>query len=115
MMVLFYLQKFPNAREILVPARESEADLSLGSLVTSQPNTGTYGGNEMEKEFESKDAPDLSQNREVVSANDRDMAVQTGTPIEAPYDPEKIKEEMAATKAQAAFRGYLVIFSSGVK
>ncbi|KAK4778538.1 hypothetical protein SAY86_006066 [Trapa natans] len=92
----------------MVPAREPEADLDLGSLTASQPKAQTYGRNGRENEFESKDAPDVPHNGEVVSSvNNRDMSVQTGMVEEAPYDPEKIKEEMAATKAQAAFRGYL--------
>lgn len=111
MMGIFYLQKLPSAREILVPAREPEPDLDLGSLVVSRPNPGTYGRNEREKEFESKDAPDLPHNGEVVCVNNRDMALRTGIVEEAPYDQEKIREQMAATMAQAAFRGYLVMFS----
>lgn len=35
---------------------------------------------------------------------------QNFTTEEAPSDPERIKQEEAATTAQAAFRGYLVIF-----
>ncbi|PKI63224.1 protein IQ-DOMAIN 31-like [Punica granatum] len=100
-------EKVLNAREVVVPARAPEVDPSLGSVAASQPNAGTYGHNEREKELEIKDAPNLPHDREVASVDDRDMAVQTDTTEEVPYDPEKIKEEMAATKAQAAFRGYL--------
>lgn len=111
MILILYLQKVPNSREALVPAGVLETDLSLASLVACQPNVGNYGGNEREEELERKEAPNLPQKRDVASENDRDMAVQTGATKEASYDPEKIREGMAATKAQAAFRGYLVMFS----
>lgn len=117
MILILHLQRVPNAREVVVPARAPETDLSLGSIVACQPNIGGYGGNEREKELENHDAPNLPQNWEMTSENDRDMATQTGTTEDAEeesYDSQKIMEEMAATKAQAAFRGYLVIFSSGV-
>ncbi|KAK4750419.1 hypothetical protein SAY87_003901 [Trapa incisa] len=101
-------EKLSNARGIIVTAREPESDLDLGTLVASQPKDGTYVRNEREKEFLTKDSPDLPHNGDVVaSVNNRDMSVQTGMVEEAPYDPVKLKEEMAATKAQAAFRGYL--------
>lgn len=106
----FIPQKIANEREVLVSVKASEADAVVEPPLTSHliPKT-TH--NERELELENKE-PDNGSESGVMSLPATHIAdSQQITPEDVPEDPEKIKMEEAATKAQAAFRGYLVIFS----
>ena len=50
------------------------------------------------------------ENKEAENVLPGNQEIDTVGPVDqdAPLDPEKMKLEEAATKAQAAFRGYLV-------
>lgn len=75
----------------------SETGLAL------EPTSNTIARHEEDLELENKEAENiLPGNQEI----------DTIGPVhqDAPLDPEKMRQEEAATKAQAAFRGYLVCY-----
>jgi hypothetical protein len=100
------LQKFTNEREVLVPAKASEGSLGLDPPVASHLTPNTIGRN-----VENKEATNSTHDEGNVLPGNQEIDAAGSTPQDAPYDPEKIRLEEAATKAQAAFRGYLVILS----
>ncbi|XP_030513616.2 protein IQ-DOMAIN 31-like [Rhodamnia argentea] len=89
-------EKITNDAEVLVSARAPEADYH----VASQPNTGSNDWNSRKNE------EILLQDRGIETDEDLDMA-QRSMALDAPQNPEIIRQEIAATKTQAAFRGYL--------
>ncbi|XP_028753659.1 protein IQ-DOMAIN 31 [Neltuma alba] len=87
-------EKLVNRKETLVASKASETGVAL------EPPHNVVARKEEELELENKEAenlPPLNQETDLVSHVDEDV----------PPDPEKIRQEEAATKAQAAFRGYL--------
>ncbi|KAI9117224.1 hypothetical protein K1719_011390 [Acacia pycnantha] len=87
-------EKLINQKEALVAAKAPETGVAV------EPPPYTVARNEEELELENKEPEYLSpvnQETDLVSHVHED----------APPDPEKIRQEEAATKAQAAFRGYL--------
>ncbi|KAI3429944.1 DUF4005 domain-containing protein [Psidium guajava] len=95
-------EKIPNDTEVLVGARAPEADYH----VASQPNTGSDDWNSRKQESERKNEEILLQDRGIETDEDLDVAQRSMTQ-DAPQSPEIIRREIAATKTQAAFRGYL--------
>ncbi|XP_004508765.1 protein IQ-DOMAIN 31 isoform X2 [Cicer arietinum] len=83
-----------NQKEGVVASKVSETGLAL------EPTSNTIAGHEEDLELENKEAEN------VLSGN---QVIDTIEPVhqDAPLDPEKMKLEEAATKTQAAFRGYL--------
>lgn len=108
---IILLQKFTNEREVLVRAKASEVSLGLDPPVTSHLTPNTIGRNVGRLESENKEATDSSHDGGNVLPGNQEIDETGSTPQDAPHDPEKIRLEQAATKAQAAFRGYLVILS----
>ncbi|KAM3703647.1 hypothetical protein ACJW31_04G113100 [Castanea mollissima] len=100
-------EKFTNEREVLVPAKASEVSLGLDPPVTSHLTPNTIGRNVGRLESENKEATDSSHDGGNVLPGNQEIDETGSTPQDALYDPEKIRLEQAATKAQAAFRGYL--------
>lgn len=101
---IILLQKVATEKEALVAVKASEADATLDPPLDSHPTPNTIHRDER-RSIEDKEAVDISlQGSEVTDS-------QNITLQDAPYDPDKIRQEKAATKAQAVFRGYLVIFS----
>lgn len=94
----------------MVTARASEADVTSVSPVVSHPIPIITDRAERKSEQETKETANLQHDGGVLSLGNQDT-LQGSTPQDAPSDPEKIRQEKAATMAQAAFRGYLVIFS----
>lgn len=79
----------------MVSSNELENGLSL------DPTPDEIATNEEDHELENEESENIlpeNQERDINGSVDPD----------APPDPEKIRQEEAATKAQAAFRGYLV-------
>ncbi|XP_042497752.1 protein IQ-DOMAIN 31-like [Macadamia integrifolia] len=95
-----------NENETLVAAKalgvESAVDHPLISLVTP----GTTDGNGGNLALENVVPSNLQRDGKVLPGN-QDPDTQGTTGPEAANDPERIKQEQAATKVQAAFRGYL--------
>jgi len=87
--------KIVNKREPVIASKLLENGLAL------DPNHNEIATNEEDLELENEESevilPD-NQQRDSIGPVDPD----------APPDPEKIRQEVAAIKAQAAFRGYLV-------
>lgn len=93
-------EKVANEREVWVAAKAPEADLGLDSLVASEaPNI--IEKNEM-LEFENREASAGG-----ILSGDLDADIQGCRQLSTLNNPERVRQERAATKAQAAFRGYL--------
>ena len=76
-------------------SKVSETGLAL------DPTPNTIARNEEDLELENKEA-------ETVLPENQEIDTVGSVLQDAPPDPEKMRQEEAATKAQAAFRGYLV-------
>ncbi|CAJ2664515.1 unnamed protein product [Trifolium pratense] len=87
-------EKLGNQKEGVVASKVSETGLAL------EPTTNTIPRHEEDLELENKDAENVSPGNQ---------EIDTVEPVnqDAPIDPETLRLEEAATKAQAAFRGYL--------
>ncbi|KAL3748408.1 hypothetical protein ACJRO7_009622 [Eucalyptus globulus] len=92
-------EKITNDTVVQVGARAPEANYH----VASQPNAESDDWNSRKQESERKNEEVLLQDRGIETDEDLDIA-QTE---DAPQNPDIIRQEMAATKTQAAFRGYL--------
>lgn len=88
-----------------VPASESSADPPF----VTPPAAETGGRNEVVPVQAA--ASELPNNGMNCSSTKEEGDVQTNTTWGSQNDPDRIRHEQAATKAQAAFRGYRVIFS----
>lgn len=92
---------------MLVSAKGLESDVT----VISHPTPVTADGAEVREELLSKGCSNLADNGDVELPEDQDANSQGFVFPTTLSEPEKIKLEDAATKAQAAFRGYLVNFA----
>lgn len=101
---MIFLQKVANEKEALVAVKASEPDAALDPPSDSHPTRNTIHRDER-RLTEDKESVDLSLQGSQVT-DSQNLTLQ-----DVSYDPEKIRQEKAATKAQAVFRGYLVIFS----
>lgn len=89
---------------MVVTAREAGTEFSSNPPVAFHESTNTTDNNKG-LELESKEVPSvLGEGGPGSQSTDS----QGSTPQNAVYDAEKIRLEQAATKVQAAFRGYLV-------
>ncbi|GAY39031.1 hypothetical protein CUMW_041260, partial [Citrus unshiu] len=93
-------EKVANEKEALVAVKASEPDAALDPPSDSHPTRNTIHRDER-RLTEDKESVDLSLQGSQVTDS------QILTLQDASYDPEKIRQEKAATKAQAVFRGYL--------
>ena len=94
-----YEKKGGNEKEVRVAAKAQEADLAVDPPVAT--NEKKWG--------ENREAANLSLEKGMVLHGNRDADTQETPQPDAMKDPERIRQEQAATKAQAAFKGYLVI------
>ncbi|KAK7265778.1 hypothetical protein RJT34_33401 [Clitoria ternatea] len=83
-----------NKKGGIVTSKESETGLAL------EPTSNTIARHEEDIDLENKEA-------ENVLAGNEEVEIVESDHQDAALDPEKIRLEEAATKAQAAFRGYL--------
>ncbi|XVE54828.1 hypothetical protein DITRI_Ditri03aG0114000 [Diplodiscus trichospermus] len=100
-------EKVANEREVLVQARESETDVAVGTPFSSQLSPYATERDERKLELENKETANISHDDGISLRTSQGIDSQKPTVQEALYDPERIKQEQAATMAQAAFRGYL--------
>lgn len=97
------MKNVANEKDVWVASKAPEADLGLDPLVVSEaPNV--IDKNEM-LELENREA---SGGR--ILSGDQDADIQACRQLNTLNDPERTRQEQAATKAQAAFRGFLVNF-----
>ncbi|XP_057481022.1 protein IQ-DOMAIN 31-like isoform X1 [Actinidia eriantha] len=90
-------EKVRNEKRVWVAAKPQEADLTEDPPVaTNEKNLG-----------ENREAANLSLEREILLHGNRDADTKETPQLDAMKDPERIRQEQAATKAQAAFKGYL--------
>ncbi|XP_050379019.1 protein IQ-DOMAIN 31 [Argentina anserina] len=95
-------ERISNEKEVVVSARAAGPEFIADPPVAFQENTNTTDIKGLE--LENKDAPSVLGDGEPGSQS---TDSQGSTPQIVAYDPERIRQEQAATKAQAAFRGYL--------
>ncbi|KAK8482267.1 hypothetical protein V6N13_026926 [Hibiscus sabdariffa] len=100
-------KKVANERQVLAAARVSETDLAMATPFSSQLNPCATERDERELELENKEAADISPDDGISLPISEDIDSQNFTLQDSPCDPERIKQEQAATLVQASFRGYL--------
>ncbi|KAE8694571.1 IQ-domain 28, putative isoform 3 [Hibiscus syriacus] len=100
-------EKAVNERQVLVAARVSESDLAMVPPFSSQLNPCATESDERKLELENEEAANISHDDGTSLPMSRDIDSQKFTLQDSPCDPERIKQEQAATLVQASFRGYL--------
>ncbi|XWS60586.1 hypothetical protein CRYUN_Cryun07bG0048600 [Craigia yunnanensis] len=100
-------EKIANEREVLVAARASETAVAVTPSFSSQPNPYANERDERKLELENKEDANLSHDDGISLPMSQGIDSQNSTLQDSPYDPERMKQELAATMAQAAFRGFL--------
>lgn len=104
----FHMKKTTSDKGAWVAADIAISDPSVG-LVTLQPTCATIDRNGGHAQPEAAVEPMLPCDGVVLVPENQNADKQGTTESGVPNDPERIRKELAATKAQAAFRGYLVI------
>ncbi|GLT65469.1 hypothetical protein SLA2020_379010 [Shorea laevis] len=100
-------EKVINEKEVLVTAKGSESDVAVAPPSALRPTPTSADGDERNLEVESREAASISNDGNISLPVSQGTDLQTSTLKEAPCDPEMIRRKEAATRAQAAFRGYL--------
>ncbi|XP_022736022.1 protein IQ-DOMAIN 31-like isoform X2 [Durio zibethinus] len=96
-----------NEREVLVVARASETNVAVSPPFSSQLNPYANERDERKLELENKEAANILHDDGISVPMSRGIDSKKSALQDTPYDPERMKQEQAATMAQAAFRGYL--------
>ena len=86
-----------------------EASLALNSPVISEPVLISTDRRGITQEIDKGVPSNVANDGAVVTAPHQDTDITGVLAPSAVNDPERLKEGQAAVKAQAAFRGYLVI------
>lgn len=103
--------KVTNEKAQLISGKESVADSTVNSTWVSQPVPTKNDVNGSNVEAEARATAEVSCEVGTFVAVHKDVqSADAGVGDVVSHDPEKIREEQAAIKAQAAFRGYLVSF-----
>ncbi|XP_043704674.1 protein IQ-DOMAIN 31-like isoform X4 [Telopea speciosissima] len=89
-----------------VAAKASGVEAAVDPPLISHVTPGTTDGNGGNSTLEKGVPSNLQCDAEVLPGNQDPDSHRTAGP-EAANDPERVRQEQAATKAQAAFRGYL--------
>ncbi|XP_022954982.1 protein IQ-DOMAIN 31-like isoform X1 [Cucurbita moschata] len=100
-------EKSGNEKEVSVSVKASEATSVITHTAASEPTPNTIETNEVVSKITHNEAANASCERSISITGNQDTEIQGSTCQDAPSDPERIRKEEAATKAQAAFRGYL--------
>ncbi|XP_021285853.1 protein IQ-DOMAIN 31 isoform X2 [Herrania umbratica] len=100
-------EKVANEKEVLVVDRASEIDDAVAPPFTSQLNPHATETDEGKLELENKEAANISHEDGISLPVSEGRDSRKCTLQDSPYDPQRMKQEQAATMAQAAFRGYL--------
>ena len=102
------MKKVGNEKEDWVAAKAPEANLPLDPPMASDVAVNMVATNV--KVEENRDVSNLQLERGILLPGNRDSDAQETSQLYAIKDSERTRREEAATKAQAVFRGYLVIF-----
>ncbi|WCJ35972.1 IQ-domain 31 [Euphorbia peplus] len=100
-------ERTANQKEVLVTAQATEDDAYSVPPVISNPIPVSTILSERHLELENQGSADLQNNGGISLQGNQDASSQVLTPQVELSDAEKIRQEEAATLAQAAFRGYL--------
>ncbi|PON67515.1 IQ motif, EF-hand binding site [Parasponia andersonii] len=90
--------------EQLVSSKLFVSDVNADTPIISPPLVGSIAGNEVGSENEV--AAKLQNDAAIILDVKEAGSTQAAICLESPEDPERTRLEQAATKAQAAFRGY---------
>ncbi|KAK6920836.1 protein of unknown function DUF4005, partial [Dillenia turbinata] len=93
-------EKAANEKDIWVPAKATNANLDLDPPMAIHQAPDMVHGSERNLE-------ESIQDGEIIVPQNQSVVAQGVTEFAEKHDPETVKLEEAATKAQAAFRGYL--------
>lgn len=109
--ISFHVKRAATEREAFIAVKAQSGDSALDPPVISVPAPNTTDRNGGNLVLESATTDNLPPEVDLSSGN-QDVDAKENVELGLPTNTEIIKLEQAATKAQAAFRGYLVIFSS---
>lgn len=93
-----------------IAAKASEANLVLEARAASHQTPNSVSRNEGKTELQNTVAQALDGEISLQGNQDPDSHATARLTVHSANDAEQMKQEQAAMKAQAAFRGYLVIF-----
>ncbi|XAR65456.1 hypothetical protein NMG60_11009593 [Bertholletia excelsa] len=99
-------EKLGNEKEVWIAVTASEAVLAPNSPVASDLNLNTVATNDQRLE-EIRKAANFPVEVGTLQPGDKDSDILEFTEVDSPEDPERKRQELAATKVQAAFKGYL--------
>lgn len=106
-----HVKKHASKGDALVCAKVPASDLTVDAPLTSLPVPLTTARNGVVSDSEKGTASRLPNDGVILSSSKENGDTETIMNSGLSKDPERIRHEQAATKAQAAFRGYLVITS----
>lgn len=101
------ISKHASKGDALVCAKVPASDLTVDAPLTSLPVPLTTARNGVVSDSEKGTASRLPNDGVILSSSKENGDTETIMNLGLSKDPERIRHEQAATKAQAAFRGYL--------
>lgn len=105
--ISLHVKKSARDKEATIACKAVSSDLAVNPSVI--PNVALHTSNRVEENSEKGSSANLPHDA-VVSLPGKQGAHTEGTMgLDSPGSAEVIRHEQAATKAQAAFRGYLVM------
>lgn len=104
------MKKSKNEKDVSVTGKEPPSEVAVDHPFISLPIAANANRNGEISELEKGLASNVPSGGDILPAN-HDAEGQVTVGYESSDALEKFKEEQAAIKAQAAFRGYLVNFS----
>ncbi|KAL5544415.1 hypothetical protein UlMin_008199 [Ulmus minor] len=100
-------EKIGNEKDVVVTAKAVGAEFASVPTSVSHPFPESTERDEHKLEFENREAENSSADGAFSFPENQNAETQESMSHDVPSDPEKIKEEQAATIVQATFRGYL--------
>lgn len=109
--ISFHVKKAATEREAFIAVKAQSGDLALDPPVVSVPAPHTTDRSVGNSVLERATTDNLPHDVVLLSPGSQDVDTKANVELGLPNNTDIIRLEQAATKAQAAFRGYLVIFS----
>lgn len=100
-------EKAANEKEVWVASKAPETDLAVDPPIATHLISSTVDKNEEKLELEHREAANSPCDGGILQLENENTDEQVSTQLGLPNNPERIRLELAATKAQAAFRGYM--------